>query len=149
MRKIALTRRLALDAAFDEDVEIVLVKITHDDLDEPVLLSSDPTTRLSLEPLLYGTNSAWNNPEGKPFLFMLMSTILPGDQDDTPAATVDMAVVLASDPQAVQMEQLGLKLVSADGNANEITLTVSRDPITAEPWPSGRMTRQRFPGLHK
>jgi hypothetical protein len=102
----------------------------------------------------------------------MMDAAMPGDQDDAPAsativvqaitskiaellrstreqAIVDMAVVLASDTANVQAEQRGLKLVNAGGNASEITLDVTRDPITSEPWPVGRMTRQRFPGLHK
>jgi hypothetical protein len=172
MRRISLNRRLSQDEAHDDDVELVLIKISHPDLDEPILLSSDPTERVSIEPVIYGTYSTWNNTSGNPFYFLMMDAAMPGDQDDAPAsativvqaitskiaellrstreqATVDMAVVIASDTANVQAEQRGLKLVNAGGNASEITLDVTRDPITSEPWPVGRMTRQRFPGMHK
>lgn len=172
MKRVSLNRRLAQDASSDGDVEIVLIKISHADLDQPILLSSDMTERLSTEPLIYGTRSAWNNPAGDPFLFLIMDINLPTDQDDAPAsaelfiqavdprmteimlstreqASVDIAVVTASDPDLVQFEQRGLKLINADGNDFEIKITFSRDPITQEPWPPARLTKQRFPGLHK
>jgi hypothetical protein len=172
MKRVSLTRRLAADAVSDTDIEIVLVKITHDALDGAIYLSSDPTQRLSVEPLIYGTRSAWNNSELIEYLFLPMSAILPGDEDDTPPsgsivieaatsqmasvlrstleqANVDMAVVLASDTNAIQYEVRDLKLVEHSIGTNDITLTVTRDPITAEPWPSQRMTRHRFPGLFK
>jgi hypothetical protein len=54
MRRISLNRRLSQDEAHDDDVELVLIKISHPDLDEPILLSSDPTERVSIEPVIYG-----------------------------------------------------------------------------------------------
>ena len=173
----SLNARRALDQDATDEVEIVLIGIEHPDLDELIKLSTDPTERLSIEPLKYGTRSAWladEYPEeaDEPFKFVLVSTWLPSDKDDAPAAatiildeidaniaeafrstteqaTVHMAVVLASSPDDVEMEHRGLKLVSADGDANQVRLTITREPITEESWPAHRMTKQRFPGLHR
>lgn len=172
MRRVSLNARAAQDAATSDEVEVLLVRITHPDLDEPLRLSSDPTTRISTDPLAYGTVSRWGAPAGAVHWFVLASTMLPDDTDDAPAAatlileavdrdmatilrsttiraTVAMAVVLASSPDVVEAEWTELQLVSAEGDAGEIRLSISRDPITSEPWPSRRMTRTAFPGLHR
>jgi len=171
MRRVSLNARAAQDAAASDEVEVLLVRITHPDLDEPIRLSSDPTERISVEPLAYGTRSAWGGTVAVHW-FVLASTVVPDDVDDAPAAatmileavdrdiasalrsttaraTVAMAVVLASSPDVVEAEWTDLQLVSAEGDAGEIRLSISRDPITSEPWPSRRMTRAAFPGLHR
>lgn len=173
MRSMPLNARLALDADGSDEIEIVLIKITHEALAAPVRLSTDPTERLTVDPLAYGTRSSWltANPAADPFLFVLLSAMVPDDKKDAPAAAtltleavdnevakllrstterarVDMAVVLASNPNELLFEQLDMRLINAEGSADSVTLQISRDPITAEPWPGGRMTRARFPGLH-
>lgn len=170
MRIVSLNARLAADAIASQEVDVVLWHITHPDLDEPVRLSTDPTERLSLEPLRYGTRSTWLTEDGSPFLFVLADALVPDDKADAPAtaklflsnldnsvasvlrsftepATVDMAVVLASSPDLVEVETLGLKLVTSEGSGDQVVLDLSREKLTAEPWPSGRMTRSRFPGI--
>ena len=146
--------------------------IDHGSLSAPVRLSTDPTERLSAEPPIYGTRSTWMDadPETEPYLFTLVSADLPGDQEDAPAsativlenvdngiaavlrsiidrATVHMAVVLASSPDLVEMECRDLRLISADGDAGEVSLALSRAPIEDETVPMDRFTRDRFPGL--
>lgn len=171
MRRLSLNARTALDADATDEIYVVLLRFTHPSLDKPVFLSTDPTERLSVEPLMYGTYSSWLNPDGEPFLFILASTMVPDDKEDAPAAatviletvdkdmatvlrsikdraTVDMAVVLASSTDVIEAEWTGLRLMTANGNASEITLLISRESIFEEPFPAGRMTRARFPGLH-
>lgn len=171
MRRLSLNARVTLDAGATDEIYVVLLRFTHPSLDKPVFLSTDPTQRLSIEPLMYGTYSSWLNPDREPFLFILASTMVPDDKEDAPAAatviletvdkdmatvlrsikdraTVDMAVVLASSPDVIEAEWTGLRLMTANGNASEITLTISRESIFEEPFPYGRMTRARFPGLH-
>ena len=100
-----------------------------------------------------------------------MSALVPDDQDDAPPSmqlvleavdnsvaevlrsttrrsTVAMAVVLASSPDLIEMEFQNFKLINAEQSGDSVTLSISRDPVTSEPWPAGRMTRERFPGLH-
>ena len=152
---------------------MVLIRISHPDLvDGPVRLSTDPTERISVDPLAYGTRSRWGGETSEIHWFVIASALLPDDVDDAPAtasvvleavdrdmaavlrsttarATVDMAVVLASSPDVVEAEWLGLDLVSAEGDAGEIKLSLSRDPITSEPWPARRQTRSAFSGLFR
>lgn len=174
MRRISLTSRLSADASHSGDVEIFLLRITHPDLDgDYVRLSSDPTARLSVEPLVYGTRSTWLSDGGDPYLFVLASALLPDDRDEQTGstqieleavdqdiaqvlrstiqrATVDIAIVRASDPDTVDLEVRDLALMSAEAaSAGTITLTIGRESITSEPWPAHRMTRSLFPALFR
>ncbi len=174
-RRISLNARLAHDAVGSKEVEVVLLHITHPETEQVIRLSTDPTDRISYSPPSYGTRSTWlgADPEDddEAFLFILLSVLVPDDSEDSPPAaqlvlqsvdnrtadalrsttqraTVNMALVLASTPDTVEQEWLNFKLISAEGSGDSITLSISRDPVTAEPWPAGRMTRDRFPGLH-
>jgi hypothetical protein len=169
-----MNARTGHDAASSAEVEVALFVIEHDSLDAPIRLSTDPTTRLSDEPLIYGTRSGWDgaDPKIEPYLFVLASAELPSDLDDVPAAatmvlenvdndiakllrsftdrpTVHMAVVLASSPDLVELEFRNLKIISAEGDAGEVSLAISRAPIEEESVPMDRFTKDRFPGLHR
>ncbi|APX21320.1 hypothetical protein [Salipiger profundus] len=174
MRRVSINARRAFDAELSGEVEVALFRFEHASLAQPILLSTDPTTRLSTDPLIYGTRSAWMgaDPATEPYLFVLASAEIPGDQEDAPAAativlenvtneiaaqlrairtraTVHMAVVLASTPDVVEVEFRHHKMISAEGDAAEVSISMSRQPIEEEYAPMDRMTRDRFPGLHR
>lgn len=167
MPTISLTMRTAMQAERTEEIAVALVTITHPDLDEPVLLSSDPTERLSSDPLIYGTVS-----RGQRYPFVLVSVVIPDERKGSPPSSqivlenvasdmvalirsistpgqVKIEVVRASEPDQVERTFDGLDIVKASYSAENVTLDVSRELFANEPWPSQRMTRQRFPGLHK
>ncbi|WMT85559.1 hypothetical protein NO932_11535 [Pelagibacterium sp. 26DY04] len=174
-RIISLNARLAHDAVASSEVEVVLIQFTHPETEQIVRLSTDPTERISYAPLAYGTRSNWlgadPNDDEQAFRFVLISVQLPDDEEAAPPAAqfvldavdasmaevllsttqraeVSIAVVLASSPNVVEQEWHGFKLINVEGDGGQITLSITRDPVTAEPWPAGRMTRERFPGLH-
>lgn len=174
MRRVSLNQRQSFEVHSTAEVEVALFVFEHEDLAEPVRLSTDPTERLTLEPLTYGTRSTYGGakPAYQPYQFVLVSTDLPSDLEDAPAeatlilenvtnriaetlqsintrATAHMAVVLASSPNQIEAEWRDLKLIRVDGDASEVTLTLSREPIEEESCPTDRMTKQRFPGLHR
>jgi len=174
MRRLSLNQRLSLEENSTEEVEVALFHIEHAELSAPIRLSTDNTERLTDDPLTYGTRSIFNgaNTLTEPFQFVLMSADLPSDLEAAPAevgivlenvtkgiadelqtvttqATAHMAVVLASSPDEVEAEYRDLKLIRAEGDASEITLYFSRQPIEEESFPADRMTKQRFPGLHR
>ncbi|WP_102226876.1 hypothetical protein [Acidimangrovimonas sediminis] len=171
---VSLNARNANDAASTAETEVALFVIEHPSLDAPLRLATDWSERISDEPLMYGLRSTWQgaDPATDPYLFVLASAEVPGDLEDGPGpativlenvdndiiavlrsitdrATVHMAVVLASSPDLVELEFLGLKLISADYDAAQITLSISRQPIEDEAVPSARFTKDRFPGLFK
>ncbi|MER9546499.1 DUF1833 domain-containing protein [Mesorhizobium sp. M0437] len=172
MRRVSLNARLALDQVATDELEVVLVIIEHPLLDAPVRLSSDNADRISVEPLMYGTRSTWRTDDGSPFLFIMLDALVPDEEDDAPAqaslvleildsdiadiltattvqATCHMAIVLASSPDNVEAEWIGLLMTGADGDSGQVSIKFSMEPITGEPYPADRMTKERFPGLHK
>lgn len=174
MRLVSLNFRLAQDADSTAEIYAVLFHIEHPDLAAPIRLSTDNTERLSSDPdLMYGTRSNWRgaNRITEPFLWIIASTVLPSDLEDAPAsaqlvienldremvrllnsfttpATVHMAVVLADTPDLIEQEWSNLQLVSSEKDPGSILVSLSREEIEMEYFPAGRMTRNRFPGLH-
>jgi hypothetical protein len=171
-RVLSLNARRAHDAGSSDVVEVMLAHITHPDLEAPVRLSTDPTERISLDPLTYGTRSTWLTEDGSPFLFVLMSAVIPDDNPDAPqtaalvldmldsdtaapfwttltGATVDLAVVYSSTPDVIEVEFLGLELTSFEFGDGQGSLSLTRPPLATEPFPARRMTRAAFPGLHR
>lgn len=172
MRQLSFNQRLSQDAVTSDYIEIFLMLISHSSLDEPIRLSTDPTVRVSSEPLQYGTYSTWQTDDKSPFLFVLMSAQIPDDEEAAPAtssitleavdnriaeqlnatteqAVVDFAVVMNSSPDLVEFKCQGLTMVSSNGNPGEISISLSGDLLARESWPAGRMTRSRLPGLHR
>lgn len=172
MREVSLSARASTESGQAHEVEVALFVVEHESLDAPVRLSTDPTERLSVEPLMYGTRSRWfgANPATDPYLFVLATAGLPSDMEDAPAAvtltleavdrriadvlrsfitrpTVHMAVVLASTPDVVEVEYRGLQIIASEGNATSVTLSISRAPIEDETFPKDRMTKEAFPGM--
>lgn len=168
-----MNARLMQDAEATDEIPVVLFELKHPSLEKPIRLSTDNTERLSSDPLYYGTRSTWRgaDPITDPYLWIVASTLLPSDQEDSPAtgtlvlenldaemvnlvrsytdiATISLAVVLASSPDLVEDEYTDLEILSADINAGEISLSFSREEIEQEYFPAGRTSRDRFPGLH-
>lgn len=165
-RELSLNARTSFNAEVTEDVWAVLATIEHPQLVTPLRISSDPTVRLSEDPLRYGTRS-----RGEVYEFVMMSVGLPDDQQGRASAASlvlanvaeDMAKVVrsvtspgaarleliwASEPDAIE-ETWELVIVKARYDAERVTLELSREPVVNEPYPSQRMTRDRFPGLFR
>lgn len=172
-RALSLNARLAQDAPASDEIEVVLIEIGHADLPAPIRLSTDNTERLSEDPLIYGTRSDWRgaDPLTEPFLWIVAAAVVPGDDADAPAQarivldnldsglvellrsftappSVALAVVMAATPKLIEQEWTGLLITATDADAGQIVLSLGRDEIEMEPFPSGRMTRRNFPGLH-
>lgn len=173
MRRLSLNARLSPDATASSEIEAVLIEILHPDLEEPIRLSTDNADVIDEGQWLYGTRSSWRgaDPETEPYLWIIASAIVPGDEEDAPAsaqivlenldariveilrsftdlAEVNIAVVMAASPDVIEGEWIGLQLTSAEADDGEIVIQFDREEIEQELFPSGRMTRWRFPGLH-
>lgn len=173
MRRISLNARLAHDAATTTETEVHLLQFEHASLAAPIRLSTDPTEVISTDPKMYGTVSTWNGgSKSAPYQFVLASTGVPGEGEDgtipanivienvdrriaeilrsfTDRATCHMATVLASSPDVIEAEYRDYRLIAAEGDAAEITLEISRQPIEDETVPMDRFTPARFPGLFR
>ena len=155
-------------------VAVFLVIIEHIDLEEPLRISSDNAVRLSVEPLTYGTLSTYGSVDGsaKPFYYIGMQVIPPDDEEDVePTATLvidvldadivglltstivkasaRIAIVMSNTPNLVEIETVSLELINTNGDWGQISLRLSMKDLLDEPFPATRMSKERFPGLHR
>jgi hypothetical protein len=165
MRILSLNFRKAIFAQESGEVPVFLVTITHPDLEAPIFLSTDPTERLSLDPLVYGTTS-----RGDEYLYVGMAVTLPDEQDKNPPASklvisnttrqliplarsvtsppsVKIEAVLASSPDTVELAVPALDMVGLTYDAGQLTFSLSIDALTTEPFPSGSFDPASFPAL--
>lgn len=148
-----------------DEVPICLLTVTHESLDEPIYISSDPTTRLSDEPLVYGTDS-----RGEQYTFLPFEFTLPDDRSDSPPRveltmdnidrtlvsilrtfmtppSIKLEIILASDPDVVEITMPVLQMSDATIEDHTISVTLVADALINEPHPAGQFTPGSFPGL--
>lgn len=158
-----------------DDDAVVLITITDTTLAQPLRLSSHPTTRISVDPLAYGTVSG-----GETYEWAMLGTALPDDSESGPrkatitienittdratllrglteAARVTISAALASAPDEIVQTVTALRIVSRSYDAQSVSLGLSAqaagisglNPAQIEPWPAMRQTWNRAPGLHR
>jgi len=165
-RTLSLDFREAVHAQESGEVPIFLVTIDHDDLDEPIYLSTDPTQLVSDVPLVYKTVS-----NSIDFIYLPMSVVLPDEREGaaprsqlrisnvtqdlvamirstTTPARAKIQLVLASALDDVEVESPWLDVIAANANSGEITIDLSLNSMTTEMLPSDSFDPSSFPGLH-
>lgn len=172
-RRLSLDARRSLDDPNSDDFQIVLIEVTHDDMEGPVRLSSDATEFISAEPLTYGTRSAWRGaaPATEYYQYVPMTLELPGDQEDVPTAVrigfsffdsslaavlrsfatparAQIALVQAATPDLVEQQFLNLETRTSDFGL-DVTVEATRWPIEDEGTPMHLMGPDRFPALFR
>lgn len=168
-RAVSYFLRAGQDAEHPEGSWIVLVKITHAALPEPVRLSSNGA-RISEEPLRYGTMSTWLTDDESPFQFIMMGVQPPDETQQgfgegalvlelvsskiaetltstTVPAIVDMAIVMAETPNYVEWQSRRMRLRASSGDNGQVRMTFSRWPFRREAWPPHSFSRDKYPGL--
>jgi hypothetical protein len=165
-RSLSLNFREAINAQESGEVIIFLLTIDHDDLDAPIRLSTDPTTLVSDAPLQYKTVS-----RGDDYIYLPMQVVIPDEREDAPPrsqfricnvtrplielvrstttpARAKLEFVLASDPDAVEVESPWLDVVSVTSSARDLTFDMTLNSMATEQWPTDSMDPSAFPGLH-
>ncbi len=164
---LSLDFRKELTRDSSADIPITLLTFTHPELFEPIRITSDETTCLSIDPYMMGTIS-----RGETFYYVPVALVLPGDDEAAAPqmkisiATIDQAIIRAirstgvpasclfelvhaSDPDDVNVALDYFELVSAPYDQAQATLVLSQEAFWSEPWPRGSMTPTWFPGLHR
>lgn len=168
-RTVSLTMRSAVFAEETDEIFFYLLTITHPSLtDGPIYLSTDPTQRLSEDPLVYGTVS-----RGKTYKYLPISVVLPDDSDGTPPgitlaianisrdliplvrsigptgirAKVTVELMAVSDLETVQLTWPAFDMLSAPYDGLTLNVTLGIDALATEQFPAGMFTPSGFPGL--
>lgn len=166
MTSFSLDFRQAMADEHSDVVPILLLTFTHPSLPSPLRLSSDRGPRLSEDPLTYGTIS-----RGNTFLWLPMSIILPGDDDQaapelrlvidaidrniyavirssSEPATCKLEMVQSGSVDTVEMSIDNLETQSAPYDDSSVQLVMGQESFWGEQWPRGLMTPTTAPGLH-
>lgn len=164
-RSLSLTMRRAMNSQETGEVVVALLTIAHPSFVDVLRLSSDPTVRLGGTKLRYGTIS-----RGNTYLFCPMGISMPDDiAERAPTArlmvenvsrelttlirqisspgTATIEIILASSPNVVEIAYPEFDIRGALYNANTMTLEMSIDALTEEPFPGGTFNPSAFPGL--
>lgn len=164
MRSVSDAFRQALYAQESDEVAVCLITVTHPELTDPIRLSTDPTTRLSTDPLLYGTKS-----RGDDYSFVPINVMIPEEGEEAPAATLEIdntdlglitairsvtqaasvkiEIVLASDPDTVEIEYPAMTVSHVDYDAQTIRFSLAIDSLATEPFPGTAFIPSMFPSL--
>lgn len=157
--------RQALFAQESGEVAVMLLTITHSSLATPIRLSTDPTQRLTTDPLVYGTVSRTNT-----YYFVGMEVTLPDEKDKSAPASkmvvsnVDRSIIplvrsinspaqvkmeglLVSDLSTVEFTVPAFDIVNVQYDAGQLTFDLTVDSFATEPFPSGSFDPASFAGL--
>jgi hypothetical protein len=144
----------AMNASATAQVYVLLLTLDAPELAEPIRVCSDSQPTIS------------NGETYQPYPFQI---VLPGeDEDSSPEATLEIdnvarelvatvrtmtsllvraQLVLASQPDTVELDYDGMMLRSVTVTAGTISGTLTADSDEVEPYPSGRFTPADFPAL--
>jgi Domain of unknown function (DUF1833) len=165
VRNLSLNFRRALFAQESAEVPVFLLTISHPTLTSPILLSTDNTTRITTDPLVYGTVS-----RGLTFLYAGVGLQLPDEQDGSaPAAKlvienitrdlipmarsiqtpaqVKIEAVLASAPDTVEITFPSFDMTNLQYDQATLQFDLTMDALTTEPFPAGVFGPSGFPAL--
>jgi hypothetical protein len=144
----------AVNSAQTEEVFLVLLVIDHPQLTVPVRLVNNTEDIVS---------------NGETYIGFPFDIRLFNEDDQTPraqirvqnvdrrigevvrslrsSASISVSVVLASDPDVIELDWIQAELRDVEGDAIAVTGRISGQDYTTEPWPFRRATSDLLPGL--
>lgn len=165
MRSLSLNFRKELFAQESGKVAALLLTITHPDLVDPIRISTDPTERITIEPLRYGTVS-----RGETYYFVAAEVHLPDEVEKSPPTSrlmienvtrelvplarsvtsppsVKIEGIVAAAPDTIEFEVPALDMVNLSYDAGYLTFDLVMDALANEACPAGSFDPASFPGL--
>ena len=155
----------AMHARETGKVAVFLLRITHPKLKPDILLSTD-SKRLSDDPLVYGTRS-----RGENYIYVGAKVTIPDDKDRAPPTSkitildinqtlvpmtrgiqspppkLKLELVLADDPDLVELSMPNLDMINVDGTRESLTFECVLDLLLNEGYPAYSFIPAYFPGL--
>ena len=145
----------ALYGSRTTEAVLVLLTIDHDDLSTPIRLSSDEVDTTSNG----DTYTAYpfkiqlpDDPEngvsrGRITVDNVNRLLVESVRSISTPPTVDIAVVLSSDPDTVEIEFTGFEMTNITYDAYEVSGTIQIQSFSREPYPALAFLPNQFPGL--
>lgn len=147
-----------LSSAFAQetaDVWLVLLTIDHPDLSAPIRVVNNKTDITSGGDLFVGfpfdielpSDAEEEPPQAKLTIDNVSREIGQALRIITSPATVLMELILASDPDTIEVSWPGFILDNTKWDALSVSGRLSTENFTAEPYPAGTFSPAGFPGL--
>lgn len=163
-RTLSNAAKAALYAQSTDEAFIILITINHSTFTDPVRVASDP---LELLPVA-GVRGVVSR--GEEFVFLPFNIELPAQDDSgvakarlsvdnisreivaavrtaTSALSINIEIVLASDPDTVEVSIEDFRLDRVTYDALTVSGDISVEYFDLEPFPARRFTPSDFPGL--
>ena len=154
-RSTSATFRAAVYGAQTDEAPLVLITIEHADLPTPIRLSSDVVDTIS---------------NGETFIAYPFEISLPDDPHQgitrgkfsfenisqdytaairslTTAPTMRIDIVLASDPDTLEVSYTDFEMTNFEYDVNVISATLSVESFMTEPWPGDSFLPSKFSGI--
>lgn len=164
MRSVSNSLKAAVNAPETDEVFILLLTLTHPDLEEPIRVCDNGMGTLPVSGV-WGTAS-----RGDEFVQIPMDFMLPGEGENqspfsriridnvsrevtkavrsiTSAPAVKAEVVIASDPDVVEISLDGFNLLSVTYDQFYVEGTMSVEQFEDEPFPGDRYMPSSTPGI--
>lgn len=155
-RKVSKKLRKHVQAEVSSQIQVCLLTIKHEDLAEPIRVSSDATVRVAktAENVVYGTIS-----KEKTYYYVGFGFSLPNDEDGASPqmqitlayvtndiikaienmgsglVSVDVVFVFADSPDVEELKIDDMNLADIKYDGTSISFTLSRDMLFQEPYP--------------
>lgn len=165
-RNVSAIFKAAAFAAETGQVPVLLLTFDHEDLTEPIRISTDNADTFVYEAeTVRGTISRGNN-----YVYCPVTLALPDDSDESISKatmeidnvdrrilqtirgissppTITMELVLAASPNTVEASFANFSLVDVTADVMTVQGTFSLGSFLSEPYPGGSMLPSNFPGL--
>jgi len=154
-RNVSATFKQAMFAQETSEAFLPLITLEHDDLDSPIRvvhnhteITSNGNTFLPYAfQLMLPDDTERNVCQGKLTIDNVSREIIEAIRSISSAPTVTIQIVLASDPDTVEIEYSDFKLKEITYDAEWVSGNLVIETFSKEPFPGDSFTPGNFPGL--
>lgn len=155
MTDVSTTMRAAMNAPETSEAFLVLIELSHDDLADTIRVTSDGqntesngNTYISYPFDIYLPYSPETGVcKGKLTIDNVDRQIVENLRQISTAPTIRIMVVLASDPDTIEIDYPNFELGNAEYDAMFVTGDLTLPSYSREPYPADTMNPSTFPGI--
>ena len=155
MRTTSSALRVAVTAQQTGEVFLVLLEIDHADMAAPIRVVNDQIGVMSggvlYSPFPFQVQLPDELGDNMPYVTLRIDNvdrqIVTAIRQLTSAPTVDISVVLASDPDTVEAGPFSFSITQVSYDASAVSATLSYEDVLKEPIPGDRFTPTNTPGV--